>query len=260
MTSDKKFIYLIKTDMNEFKQLSTDQLETFNTEYVNGVFWDAIVDMIDKHFETGKFTFLDIGGGNGVFSDRIINHYPLSEAIILDNAPNLIEINIQHPRKTIIMDSVENLENYLNTYNVDIVFINWVLHHLVSDSYKKTRNNIVNTLKIIKNNKHIKYVSIFENMYNGIIFDSLPSKLIFHITSFKFIKHFARKMGANTAGVGVSFLSKKMWIKLLSKIFGKDNIYVIDFHFWEVPVVRKIFLHIKNIHMSLLWIKNNYEL
>jgi len=244
-------------DMNELKQLSEDQLESFNTEYVNGVFWDAVVSMIDKHFATGKFTFLDIGGGNGVFTDRILAQYPQSEAFLLDNASNLIEINTQHPRKTIILDSVENLEKYLNTYEIDIVFINWVLHHLVSNTYKKTRSNIVNTLSIIKKNKQIKYLAIFENMYNGILFDSLPSRLIYQITSLKSVKLLTRKMGANTAGVGVSFLSKKMWIKLFGTIFGENNnISVIDFHFWQVPFIRKLFLHIKNIHMSLFWIKN----
>ena len=154
------------------------------------------------------------------------------------------------------MDSVENLENYLNTYDIDIVFINWVLHHLVSDSYLKTRSNIINTLTIIKRNKHVKYLSIFENMYNGILFDSLPSRLIFQITSLKSIKLLTRKMGANTAGIGVSFLSKKMWITLFSSIFGKTNINAKDFHNWKVPLIRKIFLHIKNINMSLFWIKN----
>ena len=243
--------------MNELKQLSEDQLETFNTEYVNGVFWDAVVNQIDKYFATGRFTFLDIGGGNGVFTDRILKHYPQSEAILLDNAPNLIEINTQHSRKTIIMDSVENLENYLSNYKIDIVFINWVLHHLVSNSYKKTRSNIVNTLSIIKRDKQIKYLAVFENMYNGIVFDSLPSRLIYQITSLQSIKLLARKMGANTAGIGVSFLSKKMWMELFGNIFGKTNIDVKDFHFWKVPVIRKIFLHIKNIHMSLFWIKNN---
>jgi len=247
----------MNSGMNELKQLSEDQLETFNTEYVNGVFWDTVVNRIDKYFPTGKFTFLDVGGGNGVFTDRILKYYPQSEAILLDNAPNLIEINTQHPRKTIIMDSVENLENYLDTYKIDIVFINWVLHHLVSNTYKKTRSNIINTLSIIKRDKQIKYLAVFENMYNGIIIDSLPSRMIYQITSLKSIKQLARKMGANTAGIGVSFLSKKMWIELFGSIFGKENIEITDFHFWKVPLIRKIFLHIKNIHMSLLWIKNN---
>ena len=243
--------------MNELKHLNEEQLESFNTEYVDGKFWDAVVELIDKHFAAGKFTFLDIGGGNGVFTDRILNHYPQAEAVLLDNASNLIEINTRHPRKTIITDSVENLENYLNSYIIDVVFINWVLHHLVSDSYNKTRSNMENTLAIIKWNKHVKYLAVFENMYNGIIFDSLPSKLIYHITSLQSIKLLAKKMGANTAGVGVSFLSKKMWVELFSTIFGEENLSRVDFHFWEVPLVRKIFLHIKNIHMSLFWIKVN---
>jgi len=243
--------------MNELKQLSEDQLESFNTEYVNGKFWDAVVELIDTHFTTGEFTFLDIGGGNGVFTDRLLNRYPQSEAVLLDNASNLIEINTKHPRKTIIMDSVENLETYLNEYAMDVVFINWVLHHLVSSTYKKTRSNMVNTLSIIQRDKHIRYLAVFENMYNGILFDSLPSKLIYRITSLQSIQRWTKKMGANTAGVGVSFLSKKMWMKLFSSIFGEANISVVDFHFWKFPLVRKIFLHIKNIHMSLFWIKVN---
>jgi hypothetical protein len=243
--------------MNDLKQLNTDQLESFNTEYVAGESWDAVVRLVDKHFATGIFTFLDIGGGNGVFTDKILNHYPLSKAILLDNAPNLIEVNTLHPRKTIIMDSVENLEKYLNEYTVDIVFINWVLHHLVSNTYKKTRNNIVNTLSIIKRNEHVKYVAVFENMYNGIFIDSLPSKIIYQITSLQSIKRLTRKMGANTAGTGVSFLSKQIWTKSLSAIYGNINIHIIDFEIWKIPVWYKIFLHIKNIYVSLFWIKNN---
>ena len=246
------------TSISELKQLSTDQLESFNTEYVNGELWDAVIALIDKCFATGEFAFLDIGGGNGVFTDRILKHYPQSEAVLLDNASNLIEINTKHPRKKIIQDSVENLEKYLNTYDIDIVFINWVLHHLVSDTYKKTRSNIENTLTIIKRNERVKYLAIFENMYNGVLFDTLPSKLIFHITSLQSIRFLTKKMGANTAGVGVSFLSKKMWVKLLSTIFGAADLSIVDFGLWnKMPLVRKVFLHIKNVYVSLFWIKNN---
>jgi phospholipid N-methyltransferase len=243
--------------MNELKQLSSEQLERFNTEYVDDEMWNAVVNFIDKSFETGKFTFMDIGGGNGVFTDKILAYYPHSEAILLDNAPNLIEINTQQARKTIIMDSAENIEHYLNTYEVDIIFINWVLHHLVSNTYQKTRNNVLNILGTIKRNERVKYVAIFENMYNGILFDSLPSKIIYHITSLQSVKRLTKKMGANTAGIGVSFLSKKTWLKIFNAIFGSSNVSVVDFHLWEIPVVRKVFLHIKNTHMSLCWIKNN---
>ena len=245
------------TGMNELKHLSADQLESFNTEYVNGDLWIAIVKLIDEHFGANKFTFLDIGGGNGVFTDRVLEQYPQSEAVLLDNASNLIEINKKNPRKTIIMDSVENIEKYLNTYSFDIVFINWVLHHLVSNTYKDTRSNIINTLTVIKLSGKVRYLSIFENMYNGIFFDTLPSKLIYQMTSLQSIKFLTKKMGANTAGIGVSFLSRKMWVYIFNSIFGNSNLNIIDFNFWSVPVIRKIFLHIKSIHISLFWIKVN---
>ncbi|MDR1719614.1 MAG: class I SAM-dependent methyltransferase [Dysgonamonadaceae bacterium] len=243
--------------MDKLKQLSSDQLESFNTEYVNGELWDAVVNFIDRDFITGEFTFLDIGGGNGMFTDRILAHYPKSHAILLDNAKNLIEINKENPRKKIILDSVENLETYLSVNHVDIVFINWVLHHLVSNTYRQTRQNIENTLKVIRSHRDVHYLAIFENMYNGIWFDNLPSRLIFQLTSFKPAKMLMKRMGANTAGVGVSFLSMKKWMSIFDALFGRGSYQRVDFGLWNVPLIRKLFLHIKTIHMSLFWINNN---
>lgn len=51
-------------------------------------------------------------------------------------------------------------------------------------------------------------VSIFENMYDGVVVDQLPSYLIYHLTSLKSISPLTRFLGANTGGTGVCFLSK----------------------------------------------------
>ena len=240
--------------MNELKQLSSEQLNSFDTEYVNGILWDRVVNFIDRDFGDKAFTFLDIGGGNGVFTDRLLDKYPKSQAILLDNATNLIEINKHNPRKKIILDSAENLEIYLKENHVDLIFINWVLHHLVSDSYSKTRHNVLNILKTVKNNPNVKYFAVFENMYNGILFDNLPSKIIFYLTSLKSIKAIVRRMGANTAGVGVAFLSKKTWTNIFTNVFGKNSFEVVDFESWKIPFLRQLFLHIKTTNMSLFWI------
>ncbi len=125
--------------MNDLKQLEPDQLEYFNNENVIGRQWDVLFGLIESRFPGKTFTFLDIGGGNGLFTDRILDRYPRSRAILLDNATNLIKINKPHPRKTIVTDSAANLEKYLRAETVDLVFINWVLHHLVSASWRRTR-------------------------------------------------------------------------------------------------------------------------
>lgn len=58
------------------KQLEDSQLETFDTEYVNNKRWAIVKEKIDKDFPDGNFTFLDIGGGNGKFADRLLKAYP----------------------------------------------------------------------------------------------------------------------------------------------------------------------------------------
>ena len=49
-------------------------------------------------------------------------------------------------------------------------------------------------------------------MYQGWVVENVPGRLIYHLTSAKLTASLARRMGANTAGVGVCFLSKHQWL------------------------------------------------
>jgi hypothetical protein len=68
------------------KQLEDSQLETFDAEYVNDQRWKIIKAQRDKDFPNGDFNFLDVGGRNGVFADRLLEYYPNSKGTVLDNA------------------------------------------------------------------------------------------------------------------------------------------------------------------------------
>jgi O-methyltransferase domain len=237
------------------KQLEDSQLEIFNTEHVNDRLWKIIQAQIDKDFPNGDFNFLDVGGGNGVFADRLLEYYPNAKGTVLDNAQVLLDKNQINPRKTIICDSVENLNSIKTKY--DLICFNWLLHHLIGNSYSETRKNMSTAINAVIPllTPHGK-VSIFENMYNGLAINGLPSQIIFTLTSSKAISGLIKKMGANTAGVGVCFLSQKQWIETINKT-GLKLLKYTDDEKWIIPVKWRVFLHIGNIRCGHFWLTNS---
>jgi Methyltransferase domain len=237
------------------KQLEDSQLKTFDTEYIEENRWKIIKEQIDKDFPDGDFSFLDVGGGNGVFADRLLEYYPMSRGAVLDNSQLLLNKNVANSRKTIICDSVENLNELETKY--DLICFNWLLHHLIGNSYVETRKNIstaINTVIPLLTDRG--RVSIFENMYNGSVIDGLPSLLIFTLTSSKAIAGFTKKMGANTAGVGVCFLSQKQWVQVLDKTSLKILKYSDDDK-WPVKLRLRVFLHIGNNRCGHFWLADS---
>ncbi|BAZ10908.1 hypothetical protein NIES4071_27320 [Calothrix sp. NIES-4071] len=234
------------------KTLDNSQLETFNTEYINDKRWEIIQENIDRDFSNGKFRFLDIGGGNGLFADKLLSNYPSSEGTVLDNSELLINKNKFNSKKALICDSVESLSLLKEKY--DIIFFNWLLHHLVGSSYAESKSNILSALNsaIPLLSEHGR-ISIYENMYDGLILDGLPSALVYNLTSNSAIAGITKKMGANTAGVGVCFLSKNQWISTLNKT-DLELIKYSDDDKWSIPVAWNVFLHIKSIRCGHFWL------
>jgi Methyltransferase domain len=234
------------------KQLEDSQLETFDTEYVDAKRWKIIKAQIDKDFPSGDFSFLDVGGGNGIFADQLLAYYPNSTGTVLDNSQLLLNKNTTNSRKTIICDSVENLSKLETKY--DLICFNWLLHHLIGNSYLSTRENIsaaISTATLLLTDRG--RISIFENTYNGLVADGLPSLLIFTLTSSRAIAGFIKKMGANTAGVGVCFLSQKQWVQVLEKT-SLNLLKYSDDDKWPISPKLSIFLHIGNIRCGHFWL------
>lgn len=233
------------------KQLSDEQLATFDTEYVTEALWAILTGQIDRTHPDGHFTFLDIGGGNGVFADRLLAAYPDAKGAVLDNSRLLLDRNKPNPRKTLIEESAENLEQLGGKY--DLVFFNWVLHHLVGDGYGKSVRHVDQTLRkaaaLLTPNGHI---SIFENMYNGLLIDNAPSHIIFNLTSAKAIAPIIRRLGANTARLGVCFQSKSRWQRILRDA-GIGSVDYDEDSPWPVPLAWRTFLHVGNVRCGNFW-------
>ena len=236
------------------RKLDTAQVEAFDTEYVDDKRWRSVKASIDQDFPDGAFTFLDVGGGNGMFADRVLAAYRHSKGTVLDNSEVLLSRNQPNERKSIILDSVENVGRIGRKY--DIIFLNWLLHHVVSESYAQTRQNqrwalsAANAL-LTKRGR----VSVFENVYDGILIESLPGWIIYQLTSSRALKGITHRLGANTAGVGVCFLSRKQWLSTFDDA-GLDvlNCTEPDSWTWGLPQMLRICLLVRRRFVGHFWL------
>jgi hypothetical protein len=244
------------------RRLHEDQLEQFHGDCVYPARFSKICKLIDQDFPGGKFSFLDIGGGSGVFTNRVLERYPLSRGTLLDNSELMHDINIAHPRKALVMGSAEELHTVLGEQRFDIIFLNFLLHHLVMNSYADTRTmqrKVLSSvaLSVGANGK----ISIMEHMCNGAVFENSPSLLIYHMTSSRWVSPIMRRLGANSAGVGVCFLDERQWFREFERVglrvlaFDKDDnerhsrfrrslLTMSSFrsgHFWLAPLARSAF-------------------
>lgn len=191
--------------------LSDHQLEHFDQEYVDDVEWEILRPGLDEQFKgRGTFRFLDVGGGNGRFADRVLDAYPDAHCVVLDNADQLLSKNTPHPRKSLQLASAADLTRLLSGERFDLIFFNLVLHHMVTKQYSATR---MLQARILGQGASLLapggVISITEDIYEGIASQALPGWLIYQLTSSRLLASLTARLGANTAGVGVCFLSPK---------------------------------------------------
>jgi SAM-dependent methyltransferase len=234
-------------------QLNDDQLEIFDQEYVHDGLWKPIKACIDRDFPDGRFRFLDVGGGNGVFADRILAAYPESTGAVLDNSAMLLERNQPNPRKALIAEGAENLAS-LAAGRFDLICMNWLLHHMIGRSFRETRANMVRVLRDARAALTPRgRISIYDNMYDGWLIDNAPGWIIYQATSSRSLAGLARMGGANTAGIGVCFQSHESWRTLL----GRAGIGVVDYnpedYLWKIPLHHTLLLHIGSIRNGHFW-------
>lgn len=195
-------------------ELSDAQLGAFDTEYVNDRRWALVDPLIDESFGSmERFTVLDVGGGNGQFADRILRAYPAAQVIVVEPSATLLDRNVPDDRKLCIRGGAD----LLTTLEVrpDLVCFNWVLHHLIEPTYRHTRLQIRSTLRqaasILSDDGRI---SVFENNYNGTPVADVPGFLTYHALRAPGLARLARHAGANTAEIGVCFLSRTGWHRM----------------------------------------------
>jgi SAM-dependent methyltransferase len=191
--------------------LADQQTEAFDVEYVIPQLWALIEPHLKVRLDRPS-RFLDVGGGNGVFTDRVLDAFPQSAGVIVEPSQTLRERNVPRPSKTLVPGTFQAAALDPGS-RFDVIFFNWVLHHFVGDSYAKTqalqRQGLADARSLLTDDG---CVVVFENYYPGLLIDDLPSWIIYTLTASRLLTPFSRRLGANTAGVGVCFHSRAAWL------------------------------------------------
>jgi hypothetical protein len=216
---------------------------------------------LEKFRNHDSIKILDIGGASGFFGMSLYNYFSgkKCEIIVLDYVK--YDTWDEYKEKIVFVEnSAENMLELFKKNTFDIIFANRVFHHFIKENWKTTLsgiNNIMHQIPIILKEEGL--FCITDYFYDGRVFDSSASRIIYRLTSCKkslFISLF-RKIESKSAGVGVFFLSRKMWYKL----FKENNLFVQSLYEghklkrkWYKLVIYKILLLIKNCQEDVIFV------
>ena len=239
-------------NMAATRTLSAEQTETFNVEYVNDDLWVHMEPALARYLSKPS-NFLDVGGGNGMYVDRITEAFPQAVGTNVEPAANLVDSNRPHPRKRLINAPYQGIDFEAEAGRYDVVCFNWVLHHFVSDSYAQTvacqTDALASAAKLLKPGGALL---ILENLYNGIQIDNLPSRLIYGLTASRALRAVTNQLGANTAGTGVCFHSGAAWERILGNA-GFDRIErQTCYRYGELSPLKRAALHMRQSEVALI--------
>ncbi|MDR1460781.1 MAG: class I SAM-dependent methyltransferase [Campylobacteraceae bacterium] len=238
--------------MEEIKVINKHQKDLFEEFEKASVvsFFNMFSDILQKYKNDKRLKIIDIGGGSSYFAIALSDYFAdlKCEVVVLDTTEYDTWANYSG-KVTFIKGSADDLDKLFEKNSFDLVFANRVFHHFVRDSWRSTVDGMYDIMKqivaLLKDDGRLCMVELF---YNGIIFDSASSKLIYAFTSIKlpFIATFFKKLKAKSAGVGVCFLSKKMWLHM----FFQSGLAVESFEedkILKLPWYKRIGLMNKNM-------------
>ena len=95
--------------MENIRVLDDSQTEAFDVDYMYEARWLKLKALIDRDFPDGRFSLLDVGGGNGNFADLVLHNYPEATAVVVDLSDPLLAKNKPNPRKKVMRGSATEL-------------------------------------------------------------------------------------------------------------------------------------------------------
>ena len=234
-------------DSSEF-YLDNDAVKAFDTEFRD---WEAYCSVLSSLGipRPTKIKVLDIGGGNGIFMDRLLAFFSNATGVVLDYSQFMLDRNTNNLRKKVMQGSATDIDTLLLGENYDLVTINVLLHHLVGENEEQ---NLINISRCLKSLHRIlagkgKLV-VYEQVYEGWLRQPSPGEIIYRITKIKSgtFSSLMKRLGANTAGVGVRFRSIRGW----QGLFERHNFRSIHAGFVledKPSIFRKIFLNVRKV-------------
>jgi SAM-dependent methyltransferase len=156
---------------------------------------------------------LDFGGGTGRFAEAIC------QAVDCVRSVTIVEPSLRAFQNRVENGRLHYIQTDLNSYSsevkYDFIIMRTVLHHLVGDTERK--NLTFQSEALLKARGLLKdggCIFVLENFYDGPYDSDSPGLLIYLLTRSTSIKRLVRFLGANTAGEGVRFRSRRSWNEL----------------------------------------------
>ncbi|RJX75327.1 class I SAM-dependent methyltransferase [Vibrio sinensis] len=236
---------------DSIKLLTPEQAIAFDTEYIDEELFGFVTRTLSAYLDTPEEAhFLDVGGGNGIYADKLLKHYSGCHVTVVEPEACLLNKNVPHENKHLKHDLFQNVTV---EQEFDLIQFNWVLHHFVSDTYEASchlqENALIQAYKMLKPGG---MVVIFENFYEGAASSDRPGQLLFNLTASKVLAPLTKKMGANTAGIGVCFHSELYWRKLCLMAGFKQMASSHCYDFGNLSPLKKRILQIENQRVGLL--------
>jgi len=195
-----------------------------------------------------KLKVVDLGGGAGHFANEVFAFFesrriPADITVIdLFRYEELGNSNI----KFIEQSATTALDSYLDD-SIDVFFMNLMLHHLIGDSYNKTKQNQEELLEIAyRKLKPNGRLFVYETSTQNPMIGDLSIPIIYFMTSSKLplLTKISKKMGSESAGTGVLFLSTHKWKKIFRKIGFHEAFHYYEPHFWKKKyLIRQQYFH-----------------
>jgi ubiquinone/menaquinone biosynthesis C-methylase UbiE len=204
---------------------------------------------------------LDIGGASGNFALSLSEFFSNIKCEIFVVDTTQYETWMQYKNKiNFIEGSANKLTTIFREEKFDLIFANRVFHHFINRTWEKTIHGMIEIMKqIFTLLKQDGVFCINDHFYNGLFYDKATSKIIYMLTSCTLqpIVKLCKKLGAESAGVGACFLSKKMWITILTNTgFIIDRIMESEKAF-KVNKIKKICLCNKSIVLDNIILVHN---
>jgi ubiquinone/menaquinone biosynthesis C-methylase UbiE len=217
--------------------------------------------LLETYKEKEVLKILDVGGASGYFAMALSKYFgeKICEIVVVDTTKYSTWIVVNRSNNihniNFIEDFVENLNKYFSENTFDLIFANRVFHHFVNKTWEKTIASINYSMaqitRVLKNDGCFCVTDYF---YDGYFFNTSSSKIIYTLTSCKnpLLISIFRKIESQSAGIGVCFLSRKMWFDL----FDRNGLSVEQLR-EGCPVNYSLFR--KFIYKIILLIKNCQE-
>lgn len=196
------------------KKLSAAQIEAFYSD-------DETANQVQHFLELTKSIDLDrrkrivdVGGGCGHFARQIMNRTGLPVRV-LDTDPT--SISVCHEAGIADAEIGDALAPSIRG-DEGVVTFNLILHHLIGDTTRKTRELQVAALR--KWRDSADYVYVNEYVYQAPLVTDFAGLMIYLVTKSKTLSlvgstvsrlPFLKALRANTFGVGVRFRSNASW-------------------------------------------------